>query len=88
VRVNVRLRRGCAVAHRLIVIKALPVCPEAGVMVTVRLGSASPPKTMFAFGQRSRQHFPELPLSVRLAAPVIHIAPTVKRDGQPVRGVL
>ena len=44
------------------VIVVVPVCPAAGVSVTVRLAPL-PPKTMFAFGTSAG--LVELPLTVR-----------------------
>ena len=59
------------------VIAAVPVCPDAGVSVTVRFAPL-PPKAMFAFG--TSVGFDEPPLSVKLPAGV-STSPTVKLIG-------
>ena len=59
------------------VILVVPVCPGAGVIVTVRLDPL-PPKTMFAFG--TSVTFVEVPFTVRLAA-AVSASPTVNASG-------
>jgi hypothetical protein len=59
------------------VITALPLCPAAGVTVTVRL-APEPPKTTFEFG--TRVGLEDEPLKVRLIT-AVSISPTVKDIG-------
>jgi len=59
------------------VMVAVPVCPAAGVTVTVRLAPL-PPNAMLAFG--TRVGLEELPLTVKLAA-AVSASPTVKASG-------
>ena len=59
------------------VIVAVPVCPVAGVTVTVRF-APEPPKTILALG--TRVEFDEDPLSVRFPV-AVSASPTVKPMG-------
>ena len=70
-----------APSFTVIVISALPVWPDAGVIVTVRF-APPPPKTMFPFG--TSVVFADEPLSVTLAAPV-STSPTVNEIADVAR---
>ena len=59
------------------VILVVPVCPAAGVIVTVRLDPL-PPKRIFAFGTSTK--LVEAPITVRLLA-TVSASPTVNVRG-------
>ena len=76
VKVNQVLLLNCPSLTATVMV-AVPVCPPAGVTVTVRLAPL-PPNTMFPLGTSVTSD--ELPLTVRLPAPV-STSPTVKLIG-------